>query len=750
MFLKLLLFLLLFCQFNAYSQSRIKGMVHHNGKGVNDITVEIKKQKKGAITDSSGNFILDNISGSVIEIQASGLGYKTILTKIQFPLKQEDSIQIEIEKSEDLLLNDVVVTGTMKSISKSASTVAVDIISSKLFQKNPTPSLFEAVGMVTGVQPQINCNVCNTGDIHINGMEGPYTLILIDGMPIVSALATVYGLSGIPNSMVDRIEIIKGPAASLYGSEAMGGIINVITKSPLRAPLFNADIMQTSWGETNIDVSTKIKTKKSNSLIGINFFNFDKKIDKNGDGFTDITLQKRLSIFNKWNFSRKHDRLASLAARFVYEDRWGGQINWNTNMRGSDSIYAETIYTRRVELIGSYQLPFKEKIFTQLSFNHHYQHSYYGTTPYFASQQVGFFQMYWDKNIGKNHSLLTGGSIRITKYDDNTVATSSPDQQKTIPAITVLPGIFIQDDWQVADDLKILLGYRLDMDKNHGLVHSPRLAIKKAKNNDNIFRLSVGTGFRVVNIFTEDHAALTGARKVDIVEDLLPERSWNTQFNYIKNLDFNWSHIGLDATVFYSHFTNKIIADLDTDPQKIIYKNLNGYAVSKGLSLSISTKFNFPLQLVLGTSYMKVYQQSIAENNIKEKTEQLHAPKWSGNFIATYILPKNWSLDLTGNWNGPMRLPILPNDYRPEYSPFFSIINIQATKKLSSKMEIYGGIKNIFNFVPSNPIMRPFDPFNKTVDNLVSNPNRYIFDPSYNYASMQGIRGFLGCRWTIK
>src|SRR5215216_5628397 len=142
-------------------------------------------------------------------------------------------------------LEEIVVSGTMKEISRSESPIPVEILTPKLFQKNPTPSLFEAVGMINGVQPQLNCNVCNTGDIHINGMEGPYTMILIDGMPIVSSLSTVYGLSGIPNSMVKRIEVVKGPASTLYGSEAVGGLINIITRDPLTADKFKADVSAT-------------------------------------------------------------------------------------------------------------------------------------------------------------------------------------------------------------------------------------------------------------------------------------------------------------------------------------------------------------------------------------------------------------------------------------------------------------------------------------------------------------------------
>lgn len=152
-------------------------------------------------------------------------------------------------------IEEMVVTGTLKELKKSDSPIPVEIISFRLLQKNPTPSIFDALGMVNGVKPQINCNVCNTGDIHINGMEGPYTLILIDGMPIVSGLSSVYGLSGIPTSLVDRIEIVTGPGSSLYGSDAMGGIINVITKSPNKTPLMSVDVFGTDWGEINTDIA---------------------------------------------------------------------------------------------------------------------------------------------------------------------------------------------------------------------------------------------------------------------------------------------------------------------------------------------------------------------------------------------------------------------------------------------------------------------------------------------------------------
>ena len=646
-------------------------------------------------------------------------------------------------------LNEVVLTGTMKPVSKKDSPVPIEVYTSKYFKTNPNPTLFESIGMINGIQPQINCNVCATGDIHINGMEGPYTMILIDGMPIVSALSTVYGLNGIPNSLVDRIEVVKGPASSLYGTEAMGGIVNIITKDATKANKFSADLYTTSWLENNIDLAYKFKiNNKVNSLIGVNYFLFDNKQDKNKDNFTDLTLQNRISIFNKWNFERPKNKTASIASRYVYEDRWGGEMQYDKRIdRGSDKIYGESIFTNRAEIIGMYQLPTTENIYTQFSYNFHQQNSFYGTNSYQAKQHVAFAQAYWDKILGK-HSLLTGATYKYTFYDDNTPGTANENKENN-PMKSPLPGVFIQDEITFSSKHKLLLGYRLDYDKHHKDIHSPRFAYKFSPNNRHIFRASFGTGFRVVNLFTEDHAALTGSRDVIIKNDLNPEKSYNGNLNYVFNKTFDFGNFNIDATAFYSYFTNKIVGDFETDQNLIIYDNLDGHAVSKGISINTDIIFRFPLKINFGFSYMNVYRKERDENNQMQKSQQFHAPKWSGNYVISYNFPKRFTVDLTGNWYGKMRLPILPNDFRPEYSPFYMLTNIQLTKSFR-KIEIYGGLKNIFNFIPKNPLMRPFDPFNNNINDPINNPYRYTFDTAYNYAPLQGIRGFIGLRYTIR
>lgn len=658
-----------------------------------------------------------------------------------------DSATVLKTKVKTSTIEDVVITGTIKPFSRSKSPVAVEVYSQKFFQKNPTPSIFEAIAMVNGVKPQLNCSVCNTGDIHINGLEGPYTMILIDGMPIVSSLSTVYGLSGIPNSLVDRIEVVKGPASSIYGSEAMGGVINIITKNALTAPKLSVDLMTSTWSENNLDISTKFNIGKSAaSLLSLNYFSFKEKIDQNKDNFTDAALQSRISIFNKWNFRRKENRQASIALRYLYEDRFGGEMQWNKSYRGSGNVYGESIYTNRAEVFGLYQWPLKEYLVTQFSYNYHDQNSFYGSNPYDALQKVTFVQTYWSKKVG-NHDLTGGITFKKTFYDDNTPGTLSSDGISNAPMKSPIWGAFVQDQWEINEKNTLLLGYRFDYDKIHHEVHSPRLAWKYSPNPYHTLRFNFGTGFRVVNLFTEDHAALTGSREVLIKSDLKPERSVNGNLNYIWKIPIGTRILQFDASAFYTYFSNKIVGDFDTDPDKIIYDNLHGYGISRGASLNVDFSFSFPLSVGLGVTYLDVYQKFDGDD---KKSQQLHAPKWSGTYNLSYKFPNDLSIDFTGQFYGPMRLPVLPNDYRPEYSPFYSLANIQVSKSFKSGFEVYCGIKNLFNFTPKDPLMRPFDPFDKYVDDPVNNPNHYTFDTAYGYAPMQSIRGFLGVKYTLK
>ena len=741
-------FIFLSCLFfftNSYAQNNsISGKILSNGKALPFANVYLKNSNLGSSSDENGFYKIKNIPKRKFTIIISSLGYQKKSVQINF--KENQQIKRTFSLSETESLEGIVISGTLKPVTKSNSPVPVEVYSKTFFKKNPTPSIFDSMQNVNGVRPQLNCNVCNTGDIHINGLEGPYTFVLIDGMPLVSGLSTVYGLNGIPQALIERVEIVKGPASTLYGSEAVGGIINIITKKTTNAPVLSTDILGSSWGKINTDISFRYgASEKIEGILGINYFNYQNSIDNNKDGFTDLTLQNRVSVFNKINIDRKDNKVFTIAGRYVYEDRWGGEIDWERKFRGSNIKYGESIYTNRWETFGTYQLPTSENINFQFSANGHYQDSYYGTDSYDAKQVIGFGQFVYNKQIAKKHDLLIGVAYRYTFYDDNTFATLTADGLKNKSSITHLPGIFLQDEIALNTQNKLLLGARWDKNSLHGTIFSPRLNYKwNSKDNAHIIRLSIGNGFRVSNIFTEDHAALTGAREVEFNGELDPETSWNGNINYVKKMNTENSFVTLDASAFYTYFNNRILPDYETDTNKIIYSNLDGFSVSKGIALNIDATFTNGLTLNAGATLMDV---SITENNVKRK--QLLTESFSGVWSISYKFNNNITLDYTGNIFGPMRLPLLgENDTRSKNSPWYSIQNIQVTKKFMNSWELYGGVKNLLNFTPNaNSINSPNNPFDVGV-NTEENPE-LAFDPSYIYASNQGIRMFLGLRYTI-
>lgn len=762
---KNLLFFLIFLKcslsVNAQDSGVIKGFVIHNYEPQVKSTILLKTNNTRYLTDSAGYFEITGIPNGKHHLNITMVGMEPYQETVSINNGEIKQMAVILQQNNSSL-NEVVVTGTLKEVKRIESPVPVEVYTPQFFKKNPTPNIFDALQNVNGVRPQLNCNVCNTGDIHINGLEGPYTMVLIDGMPLVSSLSTVYGLSGIPNSLVERIEIVKGPASSLYGSEAVGGLINIITKKPTNAPLFSADIFSTTWKELNADLGVKFKIgKRATALTGINYFNYGNIRDDNKDNFTDVPLQHRISLFQKWNFERSANRLFSVAVRYFAEDRWGGDTRWTKAFRGGDEIYGESIYTKRWELIGNYQLPVKEKMLLSFSYNDHGQDSRYGATSYIAQQRIAFSQLTWDKTL-KNHDLLAGAAVRYTFYDDNTPATATADsiKQENKPDQIWLPGLFLQDEITLAKNHKLLLGFRYDYNSVHGNIYTPRFAYKWSINQKNILRLNAGTGFRVVNLFTEDHAALTGARKVEIQEALRPERTYNINLNYLKKLYTpNGTFIGLDASAWYTYFNNRIIPDFETDPNKIFYSNLNGFAVSKGLSINVDASFNNGLKILAGATFQDV---STTEDGVKK--QQLLTEHFTGTWAVSYKLRRlNLGIDYTGNIYGPMQLPLLGElDPRQPMSPTWSLQNIQLVYTGIKNVEIYGGLKNLLDFTPNrgNPfiIARANDPFDKEVaynsnGQVMATPNNpyaLTFDPTYVYAPNQGRRGFLGVRVTIK
>jgi outer membrane receptor for ferrienterochelin and colicins len=755
--LKIIFVLLLAGALNADAQVDINGRVVDGllGDPVAGATISFRDSVL-TVTDNNGKFRVRLWGDGVMKVTA--VGYNPIEISGFKP-----GMLIHLVSSEKEL-ETVVVTGTLKPVTKLESPVPVEVYSPQFLKKNPAPSIFESLQQVNGVRPQLNCSVCNTGDIHMNGLEGPYTMITIDGMPIVSSLASVYGLFGIPTQMIDRVEIVRGPASGLYGSEAIGGLINIITRTPAKSPAFSANFMTNTWKEHNLDLGARYRLgNKISGLVGLNYFRYNDPRDHNHDQFTDVTLQHRVSLFNKISFTRRFQRQASIAGRLFYEDRWGGDLRWNESFRGTDSIYGENIETKRWELIGQYQMPFHERLNFSFSATGHQQDSWYGQVTYKGEQRIAFGQLTWDKQVAGDHSVLSGLAGRYNYYDDNSTATIDTLTGKNSPEKYFIPGLFVQDEWKLNSKHTVLTGARIDHHPVHRFIFTPRFAWKWSPDQKQVFRLNAGTGFRVVNLFTEDHAALTGSRSVEVEEALHPERSYNVNLNYSRHWKKNTNSFSLDASAWYSYFNNQIIPDY-SDPRKIIYANLDGYARSMGLTLNTDWNLGHRFKTITGITVQDVSRFEANSAGKREKIDLVLVEKWSGTWLLTYIIPASGlSFDYTGNIYGPMTLPLISElDPRPRQSPVWSIQNLQATKKFGTRWELYGGVKNLLNWTPSKgiPFMiaRTHDPFNKkveyepdgTVRATPENPYALTFDPGYVYAPNQGRKVFFGLRLVIR
>ncbi|MFY0598160.1 MAG: TonB-dependent receptor [Cyclobacteriaceae bacterium] len=751
--------LILFAQLQLFSQEgkRINGTVKVQGEAIPGATVRLLDRNDGTTTDFMGAFLIDNLESELYKIEVRSVGYKPYI--FEADLTNASSISREIEMKESILdMGEVVVTGTMQPTFVTQSPIKVEVVTAKhigTYMPTAATGVVESLTLISGVQEVVACGVCFTNSISINGLPGPYTAVLMDGTPMYGNLASVYGLNGIPNMIIDRFEVIKGPNSTLYGSEAVAGVINIITKDPDTQPKFSIDVMGTSHLESFGNMAGTFKMKKVSGYVGLNYAYINDFDDVNDDGFGDIANLDRVSLFTKWNVKRPSKKPFTISAKYYYEDRRNGVEEFIVNrnyrtLRGSDEIYGESIYTNRAELFGTYGIPGVNNLKLDYSLSAHRQNSYYGSDFYKAEQEIAYANLIWSKKV-ESHQILSGFTSRYQAYDDNTVATEK--DQINDPDNQFIPGVFIQDEWEIEPNFTLLTGLRADSYHDHGLIFSPRLSTKTKAGDWTTLRTNFGTGFRVVNLFTEDHAFLSGQREVVITEELKPEKSYNFSINANHIFTLGSSQGSIDIDAFYTYFTNKIIPNYD-DQSLIVYENTRGFAVTKGVSVSISQEFTIPLAFNLGLNVQDATETERNTFSVKEKRDIEFAPRWTGVFTSNYKVKKwNMSMAYTLNVTGAMALPevydldvngessTLP---RPTSSEPFSIHNIQINKNLKSNFSFYLGVQNLLDYTQAySPLVGYNDP-NSNAGFSSS------FDTSYAYGPIHGREFYVGINLQLK
>ena len=703
----------------------VVGQIWSEGAPVPHANLSLKGSPGIHTANEEGWFSLEGLEPGSYVLLVTAMGYETV--EKRFRLGEEGTrLDIQLDPSA-LEMNPIVVTGTMRETFVSESPVKVDVVRVEFLEKNRTNNLMDALQAVNGLNTQVDCAVCYTNNIRINGMEGPYTAILVDGMPIMSALASVYGLNGINPAILERMEILKGPSSTLYGSEAMAGVVNVITKDPRFTPRYSVDLRALSTGERELDFSLSPSGSKLRGFVSGSVQQMDRFLDENGDGFSDLPKMNTASIFGKVSWRPDGEEVLGLAAKYYYEDRWGGVKDWEPELRGSDRVYGESVFTNRVEILGNLEPRSLEDWKLDFSYAWHDQDAMYGTTPYVGSFHTFFGNLTRKSTLGSKHAILFGATARHHLLDDNTVATVQRESR-------FIPGVFVQDEYSPTWNWTLLGGMRLDHHEDHGIIVSPRFSVKwqPMESGKTTLRLNAGTGFRVVNVFSEEFADIVhGSREVVVTEELDPERSWSLTGNVNHVLDLDGNPLMVDVDVFYTRFSNQIIPDYDVDPRQIVFRNLDGKAVTRGVSLSMNQNLDdFPLLYSLGVTFQDVYTEEGGE-----KDDVTFSPDFKGVFSLTYDAPRGLTFDYTGTVMGTMDLPRYDPPFQREgRSPVYSVHNLQASLDLGDGRQIYGAVRNLFDYTQGSPLVDPRNPFGDHFDTA------YVYGPVYGRTFMVGVR----------
>ncbi|MGK0637805.1 TonB-dependent receptor [Schleiferia thermophila] len=744
---KIILLLSTISIFIAYAQPvLVNGLVTDGALPVQGAEISIEKLGLKGQSDANGKFQLRvNARESDLQMTVSKRGYLSE-TLIFTTLERDTVVNVTLTRLGEMI-DEVVVSATLHPVSRSNVVAPVEVIHRRLTERISTSQIMDLLPALPGMRVQYSCNVCQAPGLQLNGLPGPYTMLLIDGLPMMGPLSSTYGLFALPTFLMSRVEVSRGPGAVLFGSEAIGGLINIFTPDPDVAPRFHLEQEVTTWGEFSTQAMVAYRKNRWRMLTGVSTHYFNNRVDHNGDGFMDLPLQKRLSTFFKVKYSDSWDGYF----RYFYEDRLGGQMIGQHHNRVDGKAYVESIFTNRLEWIMKYTSPKYKPLSVWWSASTHDQNSVYGDEAFLARQYLANAQLLWRETKGFI-SYTGGAAARYQYYNDNTTATLlyTDDKKEEAPEVFLMPGLFA--DFNFKKQITGLnAGLRADYHPVHGLIPTYRMGLM-VKGGNQSFRVQHGTGFRVVNLFAEEHAALSGAREVVVTSALKPERSIGTsvEWEYAKlNTDYS---VRLTTGAFFNVFSNRILPDYDSDPQKIIFDNLSGSFHQAGLNIRCETSIGSHWYLSVGGT---VQDLGVMDDEEEEDVIPPFVERYSIQTMTGYNSGR-WRLDVSSFTYGPMRLPLAGElDPRPEYSPVFTHLNAQISFIINDRNRLTIGGRNLLDFVPWRGlpflISRADDPFDSRVvfDNdgnplpTPDNPYALTFDPEYAFTSLQGRRFFV-------
>ena len=713
------------------------------------ITVALKGTTIGTVTDATGHYFLKNLPEGEFMLEVSSIGYKTVTRKVV--LKKGKTLEEDFEIEEDAVaLDGVVVSANRSETTRRLAPTLVNVVDLKLFEQTNSTTLAQGLSFQPGVRVESNCQNCGFQQVRINGLDGPYTQILLDSRPIFSALSGVYGIEQIPASMIERVEVMRGGGSALFGSSAIAGTINIITKEPIR----NSGMLShtlTGIGGNAFDNSTSLNASlvTDDQRAGLYIFGQNRHraaYDHDDDGYSEIPKLHgqtvgfrsylKTSLYSKLTFEYHHmeefRRGGDLLNRPPHEANIAEQVEHSINGGGLKFDYFSPDEKHRFNVFASAQ--------------HIDRNSYYGggqdPNAYGKTNDLNWmagsqYIYSFGKCIFMPSDLTVGIEFNQDKLKDNMWG-----YNRQVNQTVKIGSAFLQNEWK-NDKWGILIGGRLD---KHNLIDniifSPRANLRFNPTEDINFRLSYSSGFRAPQAFDEDlHIENVGGSvaMIQLSDNLKEERSQSFSASadvYQRLGDFQVNFL---VEGFFTKL-NDVFALTDAEEENGILTRVRYNAPGArvmGLTLEGKLAYRNLFQFQAGLTLQQSHYDEAHEWNPEapKVKKMMRTPNTYGYFTATYTPIKPLSVTLSGTYTGSMLVPHEAGVIEKPVAVMtkkFADIGLKAAYDFklykSINLQVNAGVQNIFNSYQND--------FDKGPDR----DSGYIYGPSLPRSFFAGVK----------
>jgi len=713
----------------------IYGSTDKGREALDGAVVKWINTKKGVLTDASGKFEISSEGISDYRLVISYIGYSKDTVDVQ------NRNSIEVTMKTGFTTQQIVVEDEMKSSYIGNEHNKTEVITETELKKAACCDLSGCFGKNASVDVAVTDILTNTKELKVLGLEGAYTQVLIDNSPLMSGLVTKYGVTSIPGTLINKIMISKGSNSVLQGYESISGIMNVLLKDYATSDRFLLNGFVNNTLENQVNLNGTAKTGKWNTIGSFQMVQEPKKMDDNGDSFLDSPLTTRYMLYNKWKYGDSEDDKTNvtIGAKYLDERRIGGQKNFNYDTdKGSDKIYGQTvdiqngdIYSRISRKLGKEsQLKF---FASGLFFN---QNAYYGITTYDAKQRNFNVNAIFEFPVGESKFLRTGASYKYEKIDENIGFYENPNNKTyagSYEKLESVPGVFTEASFDFKEiKTSVIAGVRFDYHNKYNLISTPRLLVRYQVTDKTVLRLSAGTGFRTVNLFSEYSNLLASGKNIIIPSELEPEKMVNYGIDFLQYVSLGPVSGNITLDFYRTDFSNKIQNDYEKNFLAVTFLN-NGASASNVFQVETNLTFYRDFDFKLAYKLIDLYY-----NENGNKVEQPFNAKHRVLSSLGYSTPdRSWNVNFAVQWFGTQNLPSTagyPEQYqRPLESDPYTIINGQVTKSFRH-FELYGGVENLLDFTQPNPIISADNPFSPYFD------TSYIWGPTMGRTFYMGFR----------